>query len=60
MTARGQAVSRQNVELVVGLGSTQEVKEAPAGAWTVRDGRIARAEFYTDRAEARQAMGLEG
>jgi ketosteroid isomerase-like protein len=38
-------------------GSTQEVKEAPAGIWTVRDGRIARAEFYTDRAEARQAVG---
>ncbi len=33
-------------------GSTLEVKEAPAAIWTVRDGRIARAEFYTDRGEA--------
>jgi ketosteroid isomerase-like protein len=41
-------------------GSTQEVREAPAGIWTVRGGKVSRAEFYTDRAEARQAVGLEG
>jgi hypothetical protein len=27
--------------------------------YTVRDGRIARAEFYTDRREVREAVGLE-
>ena len=40
-------------------GSTQEVKEAPAGVWTIRDEKIARAEFYTDRSEARTSVGLE-
>jgi ketosteroid isomerase-like protein len=39
-------------------GSTQEVGEAPAGVWTVRDGKIARGELYLDRADALAAAGL--
>jgi len=40
-------------------GSTEDVKLIGAAVWTVRDGKIARAEFYTDRAEAFAAVGLE-
>jgi ketosteroid isomerase-like protein len=40
-------------------GSDAEVQSNYAAIWTVRDGRIARAEFYTDRREARKAVGLE-
>jgi ketosteroid isomerase-like protein len=40
-------------------GSTQEVKEAPAAVWTVRDRKIARVDLYLDRAEALKAVGLE-
>ncbi len=40
-------------------GSTQEIKEAPAAVWTVRDGKIARVDLFLDRAEARKAVGLE-
>jgi ketosteroid isomerase-like protein len=39
-------------------GSTQEVKSAVSWVWTVRDGKIARVEFYADTAEALQAVGL--
>ena len=39
-------------------GSAQEVKEAPGAVWTVRDGKIARAEFYTSREAALGAVGL--
>jgi ketosteroid isomerase-like protein len=39
-------------------GSTHEVKEAPAAVWTVRDGKIARVEFYTSRDEARAGVRL--
>jgi ketosteroid isomerase-like protein len=39
-------------------GSTKEVKLAPAVVYTVRDGKIARFEPYTDRAEALKAVGL--
>lgn len=41
-------------------GSTGEVKIASANIWTVRDGKIARAEFFTSRAEALKAAGFEG
>lgn len=39
-------------------GSAQEVKEAPAAVWSVREGKILRAEFYTSREIAREAVGL--
>jgi ketosteroid isomerase-like protein len=39
-------------------GSTQEVKGETAGLWSVRDGRIARAEFYLSHAAALEALGL--
>jgi hypothetical protein len=41
-------------------GSAQEVEEAPAAVWAVRGEKIARVEFYPDRAEALKAVGLEG
>lgn len=41
-------------------GSTHEVTEAPASIWTVRDQKIARAEFYSDRVDALSAAGLDG
>ncbi len=40
-------------------GSTQEVKIDGAAIWTFRDGKIARFEAFTDRAEALRAVGLE-
>jgi ketosteroid isomerase-like protein len=39
-------------------GSDAEVSISGAAVWTVRDGKIARAEFYTDRSEALKAVGL--
>ena len=39
-------------------GGTHEVKGETAGLWTVRDGKIARAEFYLSHAEALEAAGL--
>jgi ketosteroid isomerase-like protein len=36
-----------------------EVRLTFAASWTIRDGRIVRAEFYPDRAEAFDAVGLE-
>ncbi len=39
-------------------GSQAEVENAAAALWTVRDGKIARADFYADRAEALKAVGL--
>lgn len=36
----------------------QEVKVDGSAVWTVRDGKIARAEFFTHRADAFQAAGL--
>jgi ketosteroid isomerase-like protein len=41
-------------------GSQAEVENTVATVWTVRDGSIARGEFYLDRAEALKAVGLEG
>jgi ketosteroid isomerase-like protein len=38
-------------------GSTQEVKEAAASVWTVREGQVARL-LYAHRSEALQAAGL--
>jgi ketosteroid isomerase-like protein len=40
-------------------GSQAEVENIVASVWTLRDGKIARAEFYIDRAEALKAVGLE-
>jgi len=40
-------------------GSTQEVRQAPAAIWIVRDGKIARFEAYANRSEAFKALGLE-
>lgn len=39
-------------------GSAQEVKVDGSAVWTVRDGKVARAEFFTHRADAFQAAGL--
>jgi ketosteroid isomerase-like protein len=39
-------------------GSTEEVMLVGAAVWTVSDGKIVRAAFYTDRAEAFAAAGL--
>lgn len=39
--------------------SEAEVRSHYAAVWTVRDGKIARAEFYPDRRQARRAVGLE-
>ena len=42
------------------LGESQaEVENTVASVYTVRDGKIARAEFYLDRTEALKAVGLE-
>jgi ketosteroid isomerase-like protein len=35
-----------------------EVSQKGASLWTVRDGKVARAEFYADRAEGLRAAGL--
>jgi len=40
--------------------SVQEVELITAAVWTVRDGKIARADFYRDRPSAFKAVGLEG
>jgi ketosteroid isomerase-like protein len=40
-------------------GSTQEVVLIGAAVWTLRDGKIARAEFHSDRATALEAVSLE-
>ncbi len=39
-------------------GSTAEVKSNNAAIWTIRDGKVARAEFYADRDWARKDVGL--
>jgi ketosteroid isomerase-like protein len=39
-------------------GSEPEVPFKAAAVWTVRDGKIARVEFYPDRTEALEAVGL--
>jgi ketosteroid isomerase-like protein len=38
--------------------SAPEVKSNNAAIWTIRDGKVVRAEFYADRARARKAVGL--
>jgi ketosteroid isomerase-like protein len=40
-------------------GSTVEVRGNNAALWTIRDGKVARAEFYTDRDWARKDAGLQ-
>jgi ketosteroid isomerase-like protein len=40
-------------------GSTDEVRGNVAAIWTVRGGKIARAEFYPSRDDALKAVGLE-
>jgi ketosteroid isomerase-like protein len=39
-------------------GSTREVRGRVAAVWTVRDGKIARLDAYTTRADALKAVGL--
>jgi ketosteroid isomerase-like protein len=39
-------------------GVAQEVKIDGSGVWTVRDGKIARTEFFAHRSEAFKAAGL--
>ena len=39
-------------------GMDTEIELLGSAVWTVRDGRIARAEFFTDRARAFEAAGL--
>ena len=39
-------------------GTENEVENLGAAVYFVRDGRIARAEFYVNRAEALEAVGL--
>lgn len=41
-------------------GTDAEVYFSGAPVWTVRDGKIARIEFYWDRAEGLRAAGLAG
>jgi ketosteroid isomerase-like protein len=40
-------------------GTDVEVRSNNAAIWTVDDGKIARAEFYTDRSEALKDVGLK-
>ena len=40
-------------------GTTEELNQTPANIWTVRDGKIARAEFYIDWSDALKALGLK-
>jgi len=40
-------------------GSSQEVVLNGAALWTLRDGKIARVEFHSDRTTALEAAGLE-
>ncbi|HEX3433533.1 MAG TPA: nuclear transport factor 2 family protein [Solirubrobacteraceae bacterium] len=40
-------------------GSAEEIRGNNAAVWTVREGKIARAEFHTGRDEALKAVGLE-
>ena len=39
-------------------GSTAQVKRTTGALWTVRNGKVARVEFYPDRDEALKAVGL--
>jgi ketosteroid isomerase-like protein len=39
-------------------GSTEEIRMDAAAVFTFREGKVARAEFYADRAEALKAVGL--
>lgn len=40
-------------------GAAQEIKVDGSAVWTVKDGRIARADFFAHRSEAFKAAGLE-
>jgi ketosteroid isomerase-like protein len=39
-------------------GSTAELAMLASAVWTVRDGQVAAAEFFSNRAEALEAAGL--
>ena len=40
-------------------GSAEEVRMDAAAVFTLREGKVARVEFYADRSEALKAVGLE-
>ena len=40
-------------------GSSQDVVQDAGSVWTLREGKVARAEFYADRTAALEAVGLE-
>jgi ketosteroid isomerase-like protein len=40
-------------------GETNEVSITTAAVWTIQDGKVARADYYADRAEALRVAGLE-
>jgi ketosteroid isomerase-like protein len=54
----GERVLLLNHDLGRREGSTQEVKGRIAAVWTIRDGKIARLDAYTTRADALEAVGL--
>ncbi|HMD56709.1 MAG TPA: nuclear transport factor 2 family protein [Solirubrobacteraceae bacterium] len=39
--------------------NAHEVEQTAAAVWTVQDGKVIRADFYANRAEAIKAVGLE-
>lgn len=41
-------------------GSAREVRGRLGAVWTIRDGKVARLDAYTTRAEALEATGLDG
>jgi ketosteroid isomerase-like protein len=40
-------------------GSDSEIESVSASVWTLRDGKIARIEFFSSRSQALKAVGLE-
>ena len=42
------------------IGTTREVAETGASIWTLREGKVARVEFYPERGRALEAVGLRG
>jgi ketosteroid isomerase-like protein len=40
------------------IGTTREVTDTGASIWTLREGKVARVEFYPERGRALEAVGL--